>query len=230
MQHSPPNYKLFCCNIGKINTDNLWRDNFEMFIASQLHNAFQVVVQFERHCWLSLAAGIFLHHIEWCCQNSVLLKTLQAPANKCPPPNVGPDCWKPAQALWPPSKPGHFGNCHTQVPGSMSVARWGRLCGLGVGKHTWPKTNFRRSARCANSKPIKIPGKGRPCKNNTTGLTGLDGRLTWSHPAHMKLGSMHNSIPLTSPHWAKAYVHVLSQFTLFSFSGLKNEHMQKWII
>lgn len=85
MQRSPSNYKLFCCNIGKINTDNLWRDNFEMFMASQLHNAFQVVVQFERHCWLSLAAGIFLHHIEWCCQNSVLLKTLQCPANKCPP-------------------------------------------------------------------------------------------------------------------------------------------------
>lgn len=50
--------------MGKINTDNLLRDNFEMFMTSQLHNAFQVVVQFERHWWLSLAAGILLHHIE----------------------------------------------------------------------------------------------------------------------------------------------------------------------
>lgn len=61
------NYKLFQ-NIGyngeKINTDNLLRDNFEMFMVSQLHNAFRVVVQLERHCWLSLAAGIFLHYIE----------------------------------------------------------------------------------------------------------------------------------------------------------------------
>lgn len=58
-QHSPTNYKLFCYNMGKIKTDNLLRDNFEMFMASQLHNAFQVVVQCERHCWLSLAAGLF---------------------------------------------------------------------------------------------------------------------------------------------------------------------------
>lgn len=78
-------FKNIRYNMEKINTDNLLRDNFEMFTVSQLHNAFLVVVQFAKHCWLSLAAGIFLHHIEWCCQNSVLLKTLQDPANKCPP-------------------------------------------------------------------------------------------------------------------------------------------------
>ena len=58
MQHSPSGCKLFDYNMGKIKTDNLLRDNFEMFMASQLHNAFQVVVQRERHCWLSLAAGL----------------------------------------------------------------------------------------------------------------------------------------------------------------------------
>lgn len=79
-------FKNIRYNVEKINTDNLLRDNFEMFTVSQLHNAFRVVVQFARHCWLSLAAGIFLHHIERCCQKSVLLKTLQGPANKSPPP------------------------------------------------------------------------------------------------------------------------------------------------
>lgn len=84
----------------KINTDNLLRDDFEMFTVSQLHNASWVVVQLERHCWLSLATGIFLHHIERCCQKSVLLKTLQGLANKSPCPSLsppsaareGPDC------------------------------------------------------------------------------------------------------------------------------------------
>lgn len=75
-------FKYITYNVEKINTDNLLRDNFEMFMVSQLHNAFWVEVQLERHCWLSLAAGIFLHHIERCCQKSVLLKTLQSPANK----------------------------------------------------------------------------------------------------------------------------------------------------
>lgn len=126
------------------------------------------------------------------------------------PARVGPDCWKPAQPSWPHSKPGHFGNCHTQVPGPVSVAQWGRLCGLGVGKHTWPKINI--TARCANSRPAKIPGKARLCKNN---MTGLDGRLTWSHPTHMKLGSVHTSIVLTRVHPAtKNYLQILSQFTL----------------
>lgn len=133
----------------KINTDNLLRDNFEMFTVSQLHNAFRVVVQFERHCWLSLAAGIFLHHIERCCQKSVLLKTLQGPANKSPPhpsppsaARAGPDCWKAAQAVWPFSKPGHFGNRHTQVLASLSVAWWGHLWGLGwVNTHD-PRQTF----------------------------------------------------------------------------------------
>lgn len=77
-------FKNIRYNVEKINTYNLLRDNFEMFTVSQLHNAFWVVVQLERHCWLSLAAGIFLHHIEHCCQKSVLLKTLQGPANKPP--------------------------------------------------------------------------------------------------------------------------------------------------
>lgn len=113
------------------------------------------------------------------------------------PARVGPDCWKPAQPLWPLSKPGHFGNCHTQVPGSVSVVQWGRLCGLGVGKHTWPKTNVRHSTRCANSRPAKIPGKAQLCINNMTGLTGLDGRLTWSYPGLGKLGFVSNCIVLT---------------------------------
>ena len=128
------------------------RDNFVMFTVSQLHNAFRVVFQFERHCWLSLAAGIFLHHIERCCQKSVLLKTLQGPANKSPlrpysPPlsskrRAGPDCWKAAQAVWLVSKPGHFGNRHTQVLASLSVAWWGHLWGLGwVNTHD-PRQTF----------------------------------------------------------------------------------------
>lgn len=133
----------------KINTDNLLRDDFEMFTVSQLHNALWVVVQFERHCWLSLATGIFLHHIERCCQKSVLLKTLQGPANKFPPSlsppsaaRVGPDCWKATQAVWPLSKLGHFGNRHTQVLASLLVAWWGHLWGLGwVNTHD-PRQTF----------------------------------------------------------------------------------------
>lgn len=102
-----------------------------------------------RHYWLSLATGIFLHHIERCCQKSVLLKTLQDPANKFPPSlsppsaaRVGPDCWKAAQAVWPFSKLGHFGNRHTQALPSLSVAWWGHLWGLGwVNTHD-PRQTF----------------------------------------------------------------------------------------
>lgn len=144
-------FKNIRYNMEKINTDNLLRDNFEMFTVSQLHNAFLVVVQFAKHCWLSLAAGIFLHHIEWCCQNSVLLKTLQDPANKCPPspypPHVplhrsparaGPACWKAAQAVWPLSKPrplwkSPHASAGLSVSGVMGSPLW-----PGVGKHTWP--------------------------------------------------------------------------------------------
>lgn len=144
-------FKNIRYNVEKINTDNLLRDNFEMFTVSQLHNAFRVVVQFARHCWLSLAAGIFLHLIERCCQKSVLLKTLQGPANKSPlsplpsrlsAARAGPDCWKAAQAVWPSSKPGHFGNRHTQVLASLSMAWWGHLWGLGwVNTHD-PRQTF----------------------------------------------------------------------------------------
>ena len=135
----------------KINIDNLLRDNFEMFTVSQLHNAFWVAVQLERHCWLSLAAGIFLHHTERCCQQSVLLKTLQGPANKSLPlltptapgaARLGPDCWKAAQAVWRFSKPGHFGNRHTQVPASLSVAWWGHFWGLGWVNTYDPRQTF----------------------------------------------------------------------------------------
>lgn len=135
-----------------------------MFTVSQLHNAFWVVVQLERHCWLSLAAGIFLLHIERCCQKSVLLKTLQGPANKSPPPThparlpaphpptpasapgaagAGPDCWKAAQAAWLLSKPGHFGNCHTQRrPASLSLAWRGHLWGPGRVNTYDPRQTF----------------------------------------------------------------------------------------
>lgn len=132
-----------------------------MFTVSQLHNAFWVAVQLERHCWLSLAAGIFLH-IERCCQKSVLLKTLQGPANKSPHPHcaslrldphthtllapgaakAGPDCWKAAQAVWLLSKHGHFGNRHTQRLAFLSLAWRGHLWGPGrVNTHD-PRQTF----------------------------------------------------------------------------------------
>lgn len=156
----------------KINTDNLLRDNFEMFTVSQLHNAFWVVVQLERHCWLSLAAGIFLHHIERCCQKSVLLKTLQGPAKPPSPPpspilrrsqsgarllkgSTGSVAYLQAWPLW---KSPHA-SAGLPVGGVM-----GSPLGPGVGKHTWPKTNFHNSARCANRRPQKYPEKSDHAK------------------------------------------------------------------
>lgn len=158
----------------KINTDNLLRDNFEMFMVSQLHNAFRVVVQFERHCWLSLAAGIFCIILSDAARTQRFWKhcktlPISAPPQTPPPPNpsparAGPDCWKAAQTVWPPSKPGHFGNRHTQVLALSVSGVMGSPLWPGVDKHTWPKTNFHNSARCANRRPQKYPEKSDHAK------------------------------------------------------------------
>ena len=145
------------------------RDKFEMFTVSQLHNAFWVVVQLERHCWLSLAAGIFLHHIERCCQKSVLLKTLQAPANKSPPPPTPPHPLSSQRSQsGARSQKGSTGSVallqacplwkSPHASAGLSVGGvMGSPLGPGVCKHTWPKTNFHNSGRCANRRPQKYP-------------------------------------------------------------------------
>lgn len=124
------------------------RDDFEMFTVSQLHNALWVGVQLE-----TLLAFISKRHFspsywamlpEVCSSENIARPCQQVPPSLSPPSaaRVGPDCWKAAQAVWPFSKLGHFGNRHTQALASLSVAWWGHLWGLGwVNTHD-PRQTF----------------------------------------------------------------------------------------
>lgn len=130
----------------------------------------------------------------------MLLKTLQGPANKCPPPHPHP-------TPHPPSHP------------TASQPEWGQtaesqrshrglspgLATLGIATHKWRARGQRRDGVASvasgwvnthdprpplalqpgvqTAEPQKYPEKLPLCKNNS-GLTGLDGRPTWSVSLH----------------------------------------------
>lgn len=150
-----------------------WRDTLLAFIS---------IRHFSPSHWVMLPEVCASENIAGPCQQ--VPHTSPPPRPKKPPqPSAPPPpCFRlPAQPEWgrvaerqrrqrgPAPSPATLENATREVLASPVVGMTGVTPGApGVGKHTWPKTNFHNSARCANRRPQKYPEKVWPCRNNMT--------------------------------------------------------------
>lgn len=129
-----------------------------LFTVSRLHNAFQVVVQVQTHCWLSLTAAVFFPSYgaalpEICASENRAGLCQQPPAPRQPAAPV------PARPEW---ELGSFPSCcPTQVAAlpRRLVGVMGSPVGPGIGKQHMTQDKLSQFRQVCKQEAVKIPGK-----------------------------------------------------------------------